>query len=165
MGPTWDPPGSCRPRWAPCWPHEPCYQGTFTPQRGKQSIEQTCVNSFLFSSFTETVYCSTGAPPSSSGFCHCTVTPDSVASCTARFLGAEGASTFTCVQMYITECFLHALHCGIEQKKIQHTLPVSKFIWSVKIHHYHENRKQINAIQFISLFRHVNHIKSTVIYA
>ena len=27
MGPTWGPPGSCRPRWAPCWPHEPCYQG------------------------------------------------------------------------------------------------------------------------------------------
>ena len=20
----------CRPRWAPCWPHEPCYQGTCT---------------------------------------------------------------------------------------------------------------------------------------
>ena len=29
MGPTWGPPGSCRPRWAPCWPHEPCYQGHF----------------------------------------------------------------------------------------------------------------------------------------
>ena len=27
MGSTWGPPGSCRPRWAPCWPHEPCYQG------------------------------------------------------------------------------------------------------------------------------------------
>ena len=27
MGPTWGPPGSCRPRWAPYWPHEPCYQG------------------------------------------------------------------------------------------------------------------------------------------
>ena len=27
MGPTWDPPGSCRPQMAPCWPHEPCYQG------------------------------------------------------------------------------------------------------------------------------------------
>ena len=27
MGPTWGPPGSCRPRWAPSWPHEPCYQG------------------------------------------------------------------------------------------------------------------------------------------
>ena len=24
VGPTWGPPG---PRWAPCWPHEPCYQG------------------------------------------------------------------------------------------------------------------------------------------
>ena len=27
MGPTWGPPGSCRPQMAPCWPHEPCYQG------------------------------------------------------------------------------------------------------------------------------------------
>ena len=24
MGPTWGPTG---PRWAPCWPHEPCYLG------------------------------------------------------------------------------------------------------------------------------------------
>ena len=27
MGPTWGPPGPCRPGWAPCWPHEPYYQG------------------------------------------------------------------------------------------------------------------------------------------
>ena len=30
MGPTWGPPGSCWPQmgpWAPCGPHEPCYQG------------------------------------------------------------------------------------------------------------------------------------------
>ena len=27
MGPTWGPPGSCRPQMAICWPHEPCYQG------------------------------------------------------------------------------------------------------------------------------------------
>ena len=27
MGPAWGPPMSCRPRWAPCLPHEPCYQG------------------------------------------------------------------------------------------------------------------------------------------
>ena len=31
MGPTWDPPGSCRPQLGPmlvpCWPHEFCYQG------------------------------------------------------------------------------------------------------------------------------------------
>ena len=25
MGPTWGPPGSCRPQMGPCWPHEPCY--------------------------------------------------------------------------------------------------------------------------------------------
>ena len=29
MGPTWGPPGSYRPQMAPCWPHEPCYQGQF----------------------------------------------------------------------------------------------------------------------------------------
>ena len=28
MGPTWGPSGSCRPQMAPCWPHEPCYQGS-----------------------------------------------------------------------------------------------------------------------------------------
>ena len=27
MGPTWGPPGTVSPRWAPCWSHEPCYQG------------------------------------------------------------------------------------------------------------------------------------------
>ena len=27
MGPTWGPPGSCRPQMGPCWPHEPCYLG------------------------------------------------------------------------------------------------------------------------------------------
>ena len=29
MGPTWVRPGSCRSQWAPCWSHEPCYQGYF----------------------------------------------------------------------------------------------------------------------------------------
>ena len=34
MGPTWGPPrgahlGPVGPRWAPCWPHEPCYQGGY----------------------------------------------------------------------------------------------------------------------------------------
>ena len=24
---AWGPPRSCHPWWAPCWPHEPCYQG------------------------------------------------------------------------------------------------------------------------------------------
>ena len=27
MGPTWGHLGPAGPRWAPCWPHEPCYQG------------------------------------------------------------------------------------------------------------------------------------------
>ena len=27
MGPTWGHLGPTGPRWAPCWPHEPCYQG------------------------------------------------------------------------------------------------------------------------------------------
>ena len=28
-GPTWGPSRSCRPHMAPCWPHEPCYQGSY----------------------------------------------------------------------------------------------------------------------------------------
>ena len=28
VGTTWGPPGSCRPQLGPCWPHEPCNQGT-----------------------------------------------------------------------------------------------------------------------------------------
>ena len=27
MGPAWGHLGPVGPRWAPCWPHEPCYQG------------------------------------------------------------------------------------------------------------------------------------------
>ena len=34
MGPTWGPPGSCRPQMGPCWPHEPCYQGTHMHELG-----------------------------------------------------------------------------------------------------------------------------------
>ena len=30
MGPTWGPPGSCRPTMGPCWPHEHCFQGNCT---------------------------------------------------------------------------------------------------------------------------------------
>ena len=30
MGPTWGPPGSFRPSWAPYWPHQPCYQGRWS---------------------------------------------------------------------------------------------------------------------------------------
>ena len=45
MGPTWDPPGSCRPQMGPCWPHWPCYQGCshqsvagwFPPQRASDA--------------------------------------------------------------------------------------------------------------------------------
>ena len=29
MGPTWGPPGSCRPQMGLCWPHEPCYRGYY----------------------------------------------------------------------------------------------------------------------------------------
>ena len=29
MGPTWGHLGPSRPRWAPCWPHELCYLGTY----------------------------------------------------------------------------------------------------------------------------------------
>ena len=31
MGPTWGPPGSCRPQVGPCKPHEPCYQWIVYP--------------------------------------------------------------------------------------------------------------------------------------
>ena len=30
MGPTWGPPGSCRPQIGPCWPHEPCSLGRWS---------------------------------------------------------------------------------------------------------------------------------------
>ena len=30
MGPTWAHLGPTGPRWAPCWPHEPCYLGYVT---------------------------------------------------------------------------------------------------------------------------------------
>ena len=29
MGPTWGPPGSCRPQVGPCCPHKHCYRGCF----------------------------------------------------------------------------------------------------------------------------------------
>ena len=29
MGPTWGHLGPTGPRWAPCWPHEPCYPGWY----------------------------------------------------------------------------------------------------------------------------------------
>ena len=35
MWPTWGPLGSFGPRWAPCWPHEFCYQGRFGWKYGK----------------------------------------------------------------------------------------------------------------------------------
>ena len=54
MGPTWGPPVG--PRWAPCWPHEPCYQGRariYAPVKWilvgsgyglSTPLEQTCRN-------------------------------------------------------------------------------------------------------------------------
>ena len=52
MGPTWGPPGACRPRWAPCWPHEPCYQGSIRFSRNG-IIEQNCemISSIKFSEY------------------------------------------------------------------------------------------------------------------
>ena len=41
MGPTW---GLTGPRWAPCWPHEPCYLGT-------------CVNSVLYLNYSNRMCC------------------------------------------------------------------------------------------------------------
>ena len=37
--------GPVGPRWAPCWPHEPCYQGTFT------LIHTKSMNFVLFTAF------------------------------------------------------------------------------------------------------------------
>ena len=34
MGPTWGPPGSCRPQLSPCWPHEPCHLGYYRTMLG-----------------------------------------------------------------------------------------------------------------------------------
>ena len=34
MGPTWAHLGPGGPRWAPCWPNEPCYQGISTMLHG-----------------------------------------------------------------------------------------------------------------------------------
>ena len=37
MGPTWGPPG---PRWVPCWPHEPRYQGMTRFANGPAGISK-----------------------------------------------------------------------------------------------------------------------------
>ena len=37
MGPTWAHLGPVGPRWVPCWPHEPCYQGNL-PTSGLREI-------------------------------------------------------------------------------------------------------------------------------
>ena len=37
MGPTWAHLGSTGPRWAPCWPHEPCYLGNYILIQNKNS--------------------------------------------------------------------------------------------------------------------------------
>ena len=47
MGPTWAHLGPVSPRWAPCWPHEPCYQ-RWWPCRAHQDIN-TILVSFVLS--------------------------------------------------------------------------------------------------------------------
>ena len=37
MGPTWGPSGARRPQMGPCWPHEPCYQGTDYASAGRRA--------------------------------------------------------------------------------------------------------------------------------
>ena len=44
MGPTWGPPGSCRPQMGPCWPHEPCYQGCFMAYCSSCKHATFCLN-------------------------------------------------------------------------------------------------------------------------
>ena len=47
MGPSWGPPGSCRPRWAPCRPHDTCYQGYCIPS----SRQNFMFSNWLFCGF------------------------------------------------------------------------------------------------------------------
>ena len=39
MGPTWGPPGSCRPKVGPCGPHEPCYLGNHNGTQKREPFE------------------------------------------------------------------------------------------------------------------------------
>ena len=41
MGPTWAHLGPTGPRWAPCWPHEPCYLGMKAKQDWNDTIDKT----------------------------------------------------------------------------------------------------------------------------
>ena len=38
LGPTWGPLGPVGPRWAPCRPHEPCYQGQWSCIKSRMNI-------------------------------------------------------------------------------------------------------------------------------
>ena len=51
MGPTWGPPGSCRPQMGPMLAHEPCYQGFLwmrIPSQRTSSAQHSCVDCYLF---------------------------------------------------------------------------------------------------------------------
>ena len=49
MGPIWG-----RPRWAPCWPHEPCYLGCLGTDR--QQYIYVCVYVFIYIHIMYTYY-------------------------------------------------------------------------------------------------------------
>ena len=53
MGPTWGP-SPVGPRWAPCWPHEPCCQGYhFKQQPGFRLENETAFTIWHFSALSE----------------------------------------------------------------------------------------------------------------
>ena len=54
-GPTWGPPGSCRPQMGPMLAHEPCYQGCVpwhSPENStRKAYELTCVRRLHFQDY------------------------------------------------------------------------------------------------------------------
>ena len=58
MGPTWGPPGSCRPRMGPCWPHEPCYQGIVTVVIHSMGIDSFVRQNTFLLPYSNRVNCS-----------------------------------------------------------------------------------------------------------
>ena len=62
MGPTWGPPGSCRPQMGPYRPHELCYQGTLLlscqpNSRGKSTWKYESWHAALLHQYTILLRC------------------------------------------------------------------------------------------------------------
>ena len=56
MGPTWGPHGPTGPRWAPCWPHEPCYVGNCLSHKTTNLIIYPCPTCTLLWSVSNLFY-------------------------------------------------------------------------------------------------------------